>query len=314
MMEVIGDFSPVVEQISVDEAFLDMSGTEALFGPPAATARKLKEAVFRELGLTASVGVAPNKFLAKIASDLNKPDGLTEVRPETVLDFLAPLPVERLIGVGRRTAPELHRLGLHSIGQVRAFGREELESALGADFGSQLHSLSRGEDPREVESDWREKSISHEITFEEDLSDLEALGSVLLDLCDRVARRARKAGLAGRTVSLVWRDPDFSRHSRSRTLGEPTQNSRVLFAVAQPLLTETAQAAARSLKRRKFRLLGLRLSGFASEGEQLSLFASNAAAALDKAMDAVRDRFGEKRIQRGRLLDAAANPEEDVRL
>jgi DNA polymerase-4 len=282
----------------VDEAFLDMTGSEGLFGPPSAAARRLKRAVTSRLGLTAAVGAAPNKFLAKIASDLRKPDGLTVVEPGDIQAFLDPLPVERLMGVGKRTAPELHRLGLYRVGQVRAYGREALQAALGGDFGAHLHALSRGEDARDVEGEWREKSISHETTFEKDTADLEFLGSVLLDLCDRVARRARKAGLSGRTVSLVWRDPDFSRHSRSRTLAAPTSASDTLHDTARPLLLETA--AASGSRPRKFRLLGLRLSGFAGE-EQLSLFPP-APAAVDRALDAVRDRFGEGWLRRGRLI------------
>ncbi len=295
LREVLAAFSPEVEPISVDEAFLDMSGTSGLFGPPAAAARRLKDAVSAALRLTASVGVAPNKFLAKIASDLRKPDGLVLVRTEEAAAFLDPLPVEKLMGVGPRTAPALHRLGLRTIGQVRRLGAEALNRALGEGFGSQLYALACGRDEREVESAGREKSLSHEMTFERDCGDREVLAAHLIDLCDRVARRARRGGLSGRTVSLVWRDPDFSRHARSRTLSEPTQDSRVLFSQAEAMLAELRG-------RPSFRLLGLRLSGFAPVAAQLSLFPPPRAAGLDRAADAVRDRFGEDAIFRGRAL------------
>ncbi len=309
LMDALDDFSPVVEQISVDEAFLDMTGTGGLFGSPREAARKLKQVVVDKLGLTVSVGVAPNKFIAKIASDFQKPDGLTLVEATNVVAFLDPLPVEKLLGVGPRTAPALHRLGLRSIGQVRGMGKAALVKTFGAEFGSQLEALSRGEDPREIESEWREKSVSHETTFEKDSGDADFLGAVLLDLCDRVARRARKHGFSGRTVSLVWRDPDFSRHSKSRTMHAIVQDSQVMFETALPLLREVLGSSLRSS--RKIRLLGVRLSSFAEVEAQLSLFAEpKVKSALDKAADAVRDRFGEDAVRRARLVDA---PEDSPR-
>ncbi len=307
MMEIIDQFSPVVEQISIDEAFLDMTGSEGLFGPPATAARRLKKNIFDILGITASVGVAPNKFLAKIASDLHKPDGLTLVQPEDIASFLEVLPVEKLIGVGKRTAPELHRLGLKTIGDVRRWDRPALIASFGENFGSQLFSLACGLDPREVEGELPEKSISHEVTFEENTGDRERLESTLLELCDRVARRARLSKLSGFTVSLIWRDPDFTRHSRNQSLPESTQNSVVLYQVAVSLLRSVASLGGKT-RPKFFRLLGVRLSGFAAESQQISLFDTDTAPQVDRAMDAVRDKFGEKGIQRGRLLEPPLDP------
>ena len=296
LMDLLGEFSPEVEQISVDEAFLDMTGTASLLGPPSEAAHRLKAEIREKLGLTASVGIAPNKFVAKIASDLNKPNGLTLVSKYGVQAFLDPLPVERLLGVGPKTVPYLHQMGLRTLGQVRACGAEALGKKLGGEFGAHLHALACGEDPRDIESSRDEKSLSHEVTFEEDKQDRDILGRELLDLCDRVARRARGHGLSGRTISLVWRDPDFSRHSRNRTLSEPTRDSSVLYQTTLTLLREVTGVG----KARRFRLLGVRLSGFGVE-EQLSLFGSKQnSGGVDRAMDAVRDRFGEDAVSRGR--------------
>jgi len=303
IMGILGDFSPIIEQISVDEAFLDMTGTQALFGPPEQAGQRLKQAIRKQTGLTGSVGIAPNKFLAKLASDVKKPDGLFHIPEIGIQDFLDPLPVERLWGVGKRTVPELHRHGLYTIGQVRQSSLSELEAAFGARFAAHIQSLSRGEDDRDLESEWREKSISHETTFERDVDQVDELESGLLDLADRVARRARHEDLGGKTVSFVWRDPDFSRHSRSCTLGEPTMNSEVIYSQALRLFRSTLPA--RLNPGRRFRLIGIRLSHFEAAGEQLSLFApaEGKQGHLDKAMDAVRARFGHQAISRARLVD-----------
>jgi DNA polymerase-4 len=308
VMDILSEFAPVLEQVSVDEAFMDMTGTEGLFGPPEASGRAVKDAIRSRTGLTASVGAAENKFLAKLASDARKPDGLVVVRPGEVRAFLDPMPVDRLWGVGKKTVQELHQVGLYSIAQVRAQPLDSLAAHFGDNFARHVHALAHGRDDRELESDWEEKSISHECTFERDSGDAEFLAAVLLDLSERVARRARKDGRAGRTVTFVWRNPDFSRQSHARSLPAPTDSSQVVYEAALGLFREVAgmggaSAATRPRKPpRKFRLIGVRLSNFAKEAQQISLFQQpKIASGLDRAMDAVRDRFGENAIRRARL-------------
>jgi DNA polymerase-4 len=301
LMDVLSEFTPTLEQVSVDEAFLDMTGSEGLFGAAEASGRAVKDAIQAKLGLTASVGAAENKFLAKLASDAQKPDGLVVVRPGEAQSFLDPMPVDRLWGVGKKTVVELHRVGLYSIAQLRAQEMASLISYFGENFAAHLYELARGRDDRDIVTESQEKSISHESTFERDSGDAEYIGSVLLDLSERVARRARKEGYAGRTVTFVWRNPDFSRQSHARSLAEPTDSSQAIYAAAMDLFRETARPAALRVPR-KFRLIGVRLSNFSQDSQQLSLFQKpKAVSGLDAAMDAVRNRFGEGAIRRARL-------------
>jgi DNA polymerase-4 len=317
LMDCLSEFTPSLEQLSVDEAFLDMTGTEALFGEAEASGRKLKAVIRERLGLAASVGVAENKFLAKLASDYRKPDGLMVVRAGEAQAFLDPMSVDRLWGVGKKTVLELHRVGFYTIAQLRVQPIATLVSYFGENFAQHLHSLANGEDDREVVTESQEKSISHERTYESDTSDAELLTATLLELSERVARRARKDGLSGRTVTFVWRNPDFSRQSHSRSLPDPTHSSRVVYEAVLELFRATAKTrgADRAGSRgqnnsqpgkgaRKFRLIGVRLSNFTQDSQQLSLFQNpKPARSLDAAMDAVRDRFGEGAIRRARLAD-----------
>ena len=229
IMDVLSEFSPVLEQVSVDEAFLDMSGTENLFGPPEVSGRAVKDAIRSRTGLPASLGAAENKFLAKLASDARKPDGLVVVRPGEARAFLDPMPVDRLWGVGKKTVQELHQVGLYSIAQLRVQPLESLIAHFGENFARHVHALAQGHDDRELVQDWEEKSISHECTFESDSADPDFLSAVLLDLSERVARRARKDGRAGRTVTFVWRNPDFTRQSHARTLPAATDASQAIY-------------------------------------------------------------------------------------
>ncbi len=304
VMDCLMEFSPVIEQLSVDEAFLDMTG--GCRNDPTEIGAQIKTFIQRQLGLTASVGMAANKFLAKLASDFGKPNGLTCIAPGHEREFLDPLPVDRLWGVGKKTMAALHQLGLYTFRQIRLFPLADLKIHFGESMGSHIHFLSQGEDDREVSPESREKSISAETTFETDLGELDALTSALLELSDRVARRARKEGLTGRTISLIWRDPDFSRHSRSRTLTAPTHSSGAIYALVRESLYELV--GKKGQPSRRFRLLGVRLSGFGGPEAQLSLFdAKPPERNLDVLMDAVRDKFGEKAISRGRL--AGVDPE-----
>lgn len=301
LMDILSEFTPTLEQVSVDEAFLDMTGTEGLFGAADTSGRAVKDAIKARLGLTASVGAAENKFLAKLASDANKPDGLVVVRPGETQAFLDPMPVDRLWGVGKKTVVELHRVGLYTIAQLRAQEMASLVSFFGENFAAHLFELARGRDDRDIVTESQEKSISHECTFERDSSEADFLGSVLLDLSERVARRARKDGFAGRTVTFVWRNPDFSRQSHARSLAEPTDSSQAIYAAAMDLFRETAKVSA-GRPSRKFRLIGVRLSNFSQDSQQQSLFQNpKSVPRLDAAMDAVRNRFGEGAIRRARL-------------
>ena len=314
LMDVLSEFSPVLEQVSVDEAFLDMTGTEGLFGPAEQSGAKLKAAIARGLGLTASVGVAENKFLAKLASDAKKPDGIVIVKSGQAQAFLDPMPVDRLWGVGKKTVLELHRVGLYSIAQLREQALSVLTGHFGESFAAHLYELARGRDDRDLVAESAEKSISHERTYESDSADAEMIAATLLDLSERVARRARREGMAGRTVTFVWRNPDFSRQSHARSLPDPTSNSQAIYAAALDLFRETARLrgdggkgpAARSARR--FRLIGVRLSNFSADSQQQSLFQNpKPASNLDAAMDAVRNKFGESAIRRARLTDAEAD-------
>ncbi len=304
IMDCLSEFSPIIEQISVDEAFLDMTGTEKLFGSGETSARRLKENILKTVGLNASVGVAENKFLAKLASDHEKPNGLTVIRPGEAQAFLDPMSVGRLWGVGKKTIVDLHQAGYYTIAQLRAESLMVLERQFGENFAQHLYHLAQGKDDRELAEIETEKSISHERTFEFDTGDKEILLSALLDLSERVAQRARKHDLFGRTITLVWRNPDFSRQSHAQTLAQGTQSSEQIFAVIKMLFEKVGKI--------KYRLIGVRLSHFGPGNQQLSLFQSTPMPSkLDKAMDAVRERFGTDAIRRARLTGLEPEPPRD---
>jgi len=197
-------FTPLVEPLSLDEAFLDVTGSEHLFGPAVEIGRKIKQAIRQEIRLVVSAGVAPNKFLAKIASDLKKPDALVVVEPDKVQEFLDPLPVERLWGVGKQSSKVFQRLGIHTVGQLRQWPLDVLQARFGTS-GEHLWKLAHGRDDRPVVREREAKSISHETTFEHDIADLEVLRAWLVDLTEQVGCRLRRHGLRGRTVQLKVR-------------------------------------------------------------------------------------------------------------
>ncbi|MBC7187525.1 MAG: DNA polymerase IV, partial [Calditrichaeota bacterium] len=292
VMEVLGEFSPLIEQVSIDEAFVDLTGTEKLLGPPREVGMRIKQEVRRRTGLTASVGIAPNKFVAKIASDLRKPDGFVVVEEHEVRDFLWPLPVGKLWGVGEKTRPHLERLGLHTIGDVARQSPSFLHERFGA-MGLHLWHLANGIDDRPVVPTTAAKSMSKETTFEQDTDDEELLKATLVGLADAVARCLRQERLRGCTVTLKIRLEGFATFTRSRTLGEPTNSSEVIGATAADLLRHFERG------KKKVRLLGVGVSGLVSEGAaQLALFDEGTRSKIDKAMDLVRERFGEEAIFR----------------
>lgn len=298
IMELFGRFSPRVEQVSVDEAFLDMTGTGRLFGTPLAAARRLAEAVRSEQHLTASIGIAPNKFCAKVASDIDKPDGITvcPMDPDGVRAWLAPLPVRRIWGVGAKTAAVLESRGVTTVGDLQRMSPKELAGRFGKQ-GEGLWQLAQGQDFRPVEEGGPCKSISREHTFGVDSRDREAWRSTLFSLTQDVARQARKEGVKGATVVLTWRRPDFSRHSRRRRLSHPTNVARFIFETALALLVETDEKV--------LRLLGVGITGLDAP-LQIDLFAdsdnSREWEQSEKAMDDLAERFGSKVITKGYQL------------
>lgn len=294
---ILDDFSPVIEPLSIDEAFLDMTGSERLLGDGATVARRLKSRIREELGLTASVGVSVNKFLAKLASDLQKPDGLTVIGPGDIDRVLPPLPVTRLWGVGPATAKALADLGIKSIGDLRAVGPERLTRRLGPDAGH-LFELAHGRDDRPVVPDREAKSIGHEQTFDVDVADPERLREVLLQQVEQVARRLRRHGLEAKTVSLKLRFGDFQTIGRSSTLPAPSALTDELWHAARELFDDWARRGFAPL-----RLLGMTASQFSSganrQGELFVDQTREKAKRIDAAADQIAERFGKKAIHRG---------------
>lgn len=294
--EILDRYTPLIEPLSLDEAFLDVTGSELLFGAAPEIARRIKLEIRQELQLVASVGVAPNKFLAKIASDLQKPDALVIVSPDRIQEFLDPLPIGRLWGVGRVTGQAFERLGVQTIGQVRALSAEVLQQEFGL-HGQHLWQLAHGVDDRRVIPDREAKSISHETTFAVDIRDREVLRAWLLELAEQVAYRLRRHHLRGRTIHLKLRFADFSTITRAQTVPGPTDITHEICQVAMNLLD--AGLPARNLA---VRLLGVGVSGFAVPGEtQLSLFPDEARdrdTRLDAVRDQIQQRFGSTALNR----------------
>lgn len=299
VMAILSRFSPALEQISVDEAFLDITGTERLLGTPRTVADSIADAIRDERNLTASIGIAPNKFLAKVASDLDKPDGITEVpfEPDAIAEWLAPLPVSRIWGVGRKTESVLQRLGVRTIGDLQALSRDDLSRRFGRS-GEALFDLCRGIDSREVVAQPEAaKSISREHTFAEDTGDRDRWERVLLTLAQDVARRARKADQSGRTVVLIYRMSDFTRHTRRATLPAPTVVATQIYDTAAALLEHIPSGS-------RLRLIGVGLTGF-GEHPQVDLFGDERYSgwqASEQAIDAIEERFGRRTVVRGREL------------
>jgi DNA polymerase IV len=299
VMAAFRDVTPLVEPLSVDEAFLDVSGSVRLFGGPAAIATQLRRRIATEQGLTCSIGVAPTKFLAKLGSTLAKPDGMVVIPADRALEFLHPLAVDVLWGVGERTAESLRKVGLRTVGDVAAAPIGLLRAAVGQAAAAHLHQLAAGRDTRPVVTDHVEKSISAEVTFDVDLSDESALRRAMLGLAQRVAVRARAAGHAGRTVSIKVRFSDFRTISRSRTLSAQTDVAQEMFATAWELFTVLGATE-------RIRLLGVRLEGLISaEGahRQLTLGApEHGWRDAEVAADAIAARFGRGAVRPASLL------------
>jgi DNA polymerase-4 len=310
VMAMFAAVTPLVEQLSVDEAFLDVSGAGRQFGRPGAIAESLRERIRRELGLTATVGAAATKFVAKLASGLAKPDGLLIVPPEDVIGLLHPLPIRALWGVGPKTAAKLESFGIGTIGEIARMERSQLIRAVGAASGARLHDLAWGRDDRTVQTAVTESSIGAETTLSIDTDDPAALTRLLLALTEKTTRRARQVGLQGRTVSIKVRFEDFSTLTRSATLATPTDTSHTVYGTARELLQRVR--AARSGTQR-IRLLGVRLEGLVPAGEfvaQLALGEQDQAPGWREAQGAIDravERFGSTAIRPAALLDRPQN-------
>lgn len=290
-------YTPMVEPLSLDEAFIDVTGSTSLFGPIETIALTIKDRIQQELSLTASVGIACNKFLAKLASDINKPNGFVVVQPDKVQEFLDPLPVERIWGVGEKTAVQLHNYNIKTVRDLRQLELKYLTQLFGT-LGSQLYQLAQGIDDRPVESDRVVKSIGRETTFESDIDNCEVLETTLLKLAVDVGRSLRKETLRGKTLTLKVRYQDFRTLTRSRTLPRATDLDDVIYKESCSLLREL------SLKQ-PLRLIGVTLSNLTDQIEaQLSLFEEPQLerANLTKVLDSVNEKYGEKGITRARLL------------
>lgn len=290
VMEIFHTFTPEVEPIASDEAFLDVGGARKRLGPSAAIAAMIRERVAREQGITCSVGVANSKFVAKLASQHCKPDGLLVVPVDKVVDFLHPLPVGALWGVGERTEQSLVRLGVRTVGDLAAIPLATLQHQLGQAAGAHLAALAWGRDERPVTPHVPDKSIGAEETFATDVDDPVKIRRELLRLSERVAARLREGGHVGRTVSVKLRRADFSTISRSRTLREPTDVAQVLYATACDLY------AAAGLEKVRLRLVGVRVESLRPAGEtprQLGLGERESGwREAEQAMDRAARRFG----------------------
>ncbi len=298
LMAILGDFSPDVEPLSLDEAFLDMSGTEKLFGPPEVAARKLLDRIERELSLTASVGVSATKYVAKVASDMNKPRGLTLVPSGTEKEFLAPLPIERLWGVGPKSAPKLHALGLTRIGDVARWPAEDLERRFGS-FGLHVWRLANGIDERHVERDREDKSIGAERTFERNIRGKAAVLEKLLPLCDDVAQRLRRHGLRAGGVRLKVKYATFKSVTRQLTLEGTACDTQTLRAALSELADRVDLNA-------PIRLVGLACTRLVEGGAPGGLFddpSRGRREKLERALDAVQHKFGDKAVRRADVAD-----------
>jgi DNA polymerase IV len=300
VFEVFEHTTPLVEGLSIDEAFLDVGGLRRVTGTPREIAVRLRREVLDRVGLPITVGVARTKFLAKVASGVAKPDGLLVVPPEGELAFLHPLPVERLWGVGPVTATKLHDRGIRTVGDVAQLPEPALLAMLGGASGRHLHALAHNRDPRPVETGRRRRSIGAQHALGRSSRSAASVDATVVALVDRVTRRMRAAGRAGRTVMLRLRFDDFARVTRSHTLAQATAHTPTILATVRGLL----EAAAPIVRRRGLTLVGIAVGNLDdADAVQLALpFDHQSASALDAALDEVRDRFGSAAVTRAVLL------------
>lgn len=298
IMGLLKDFTPLVEPVSIDEAYLDITGTRNLFGCPEEIARRIKERISEETGLTCSIGIAPNKFMAKVASDMHKPDGLTIIKATEVDQFLSLLPIAKIPGVGERTLGDLRHHNVKTVGDLKQFTREQLLKGFGK-FGLKLYHIAKGEGDSEVVPKRETKSISSEETLQQNTKDINYLTELIASHTDTVGSRLRAEGLKGRTVTLKIKLEDFSEISRSRTVHHATYITKIISDCAIALLTEYPLE-------KKVRLIGVAVSKLvvSKEESQMSLFMKEGKTdknqKVDEAMDAIRSKFGGKMIRKGK--------------
>jgi len=311
IMAIVEDFTDLVEQISIDEAFLDVTASLGIYGSGRQIALEIKRRIRAQERLGASIGIAPNKFLAKIASDLEKPDGLVEVAPGQEESFLSDLKVERLWGVGPRTADELHKLGIYKIRDIARLSIAELGERFGK-HGRHLHHLARGIDERPVVPEHEWKSLGQETTFDQDSDDPQRIRGTLLELAEAVARRLRRQELLAGTVTLKFRDEDFVTETRSLTLPDATDDADEIFATALRLLDRL------KVHGRKVRLLGIyasKLQDVHAAPRQLRLFAPDERKRrLNASLDSINQRFGDRGLKRASLLAHPGSEDLDGRI
>src|SRR5215472_16655554 len=297
---ILAQFSPIVEMVSIDEAYLDLAGTERLYGPPVAAAHKLLRTITRETRLPCSGGLATTRLAAKVASDQAKPRGLVWVAPGMEARFLAPLPIRKVPGIGEVTERALRALGIETVEQLALHPQEKLEKIFGQ-WGTALYRKARGSDAYEFLIDAEPKSISHNHTFGEDTDDVNQLATILSHLSQKACKRLREAGLAARTLTLTIRYAGFDTYTRAKTLAESTQLDADIYAVFQELFRQHRDT------KRRVRLLGVSLGGFTHGNRQLELLEAERReklARLTKAADRLRDRFGFGKVQFGGSLSA----------
>lgn len=302
VMALLKEFSPLVEPVSIDEAYMDITGCQRLFGEPQEIAREIKRKIKQTVNLTCSVGVAPSKFLAKIASDLKKPDGLTLIWPDQVPAFIDSLPIKKVPGVGKKMYRQLELLGIRTLGDIQRLPEKSLMKHLGK-FGSRLRALSSGIDDSTVTPHAPHKSISSERTLAADTRDIRLLKRYLLSQCGEVARQLRKAGVRAKTITIKIKDADFKTVTRRTTIAIPTQSSKIIYQHAARLIDDYKIA-------KKIRLIGVGTSGFSSvtASVQMGLFDTRAELGddwekVDRALDSIGKKFGKDVVGRATLKD-----------
>jgi len=300
--DIMRSLTPQVEPLSIDEAFMDFSGTERLHGRPAAIIlSEMANHIEEEIGVSVSIGLAPNKFLAKLASDMNKPRGFTIIGESDKREILAEMPISRIYGVGKKTAASLARDGLSMISQLQTMDESTLAKRYG-EIGLRLYYLSRGEDRRRINSKRKSKSISSERTLSRDLIDKDALEKILWKLCENVSLELKEKKMAGQTVTLKLKTSMHRIITRSRTVDTPTQLAVTIFEIGQDLLAPLLNGT-------PYRLIGIGISHFGklAEADAPDLLEPDRTrkADVERAMDALRSRFGKETIKKGRVIDPA---------
>ncbi len=302
VMSLLRDFSPLVEPVSIDEAYMDITGCQRLFGEPQELAWEIKRKIKESVNLTCSVGVAPNKFMAKIASDMEKPDGLTLILPDQVQAFIDSLPVRKVPGVGKKMFRQLELLGIRTLGDVQRVPEKSLMKHLGK-FGKRLRALSSGSDDSPVRPHTPHKSISSERTLAADTRDVKLLKRYLLNQSAEVARQLRQTGVRAKTVTIKIKDEDFKTVTRRTTIAIPTQSSKTIYKHAEQLMDDYKIT-------KKIRLIGVGSSGFSSVSAsvQMGLFDTDEEIKdnwekIDKALDSISKKFGKDVVGRATLKD-----------